>query len=242
LAEDVRTWFSAEWRQTLCTSLAQAVCFSQSQKFKDLRESFQEALSNPGGAFVEALRKAVKRPALKRTCDPVRFPEEQRATPDEERFVESLSAMLTRELESLDRQRSLPASRPLPALTYGAWKRCRNLIGSRCLALRKLTGDASKPLLWTTSAEAGGRSNGGGQHYVYLTQSRASVGGDAPGYLRKVLKQKLKRARTSPTVEEHVRALIATTAPESWPLSSSSIDAFAHDAAEERLGKEMADA
>lgn len=37
-------------------------------------------------------------------------------------------------------------------LAYGAWKLCRNLIGSHCLALRKLTGNASKPLLWTTSA------------------------------------------------------------------------------------------
>ena len=82
-------------------SLSQAVCFSLAQKFKDLRDDFRTAVSNPTGAFVDALRKAVKLPAVKRTTNPEKFPEQQRATSDEERFVESLSALLTEELERM---------------------------------------------------------------------------------------------------------------------------------------------
>jgi hypothetical protein len=233
----LQTWVKNELAQLL----AQAVCFSLSQKFKDLREEIRTSLSNPSSSFIEAIRKAVKLPAMRRTADGDRFPEEQRVTPDEERFVESLSVLLTQELERLVAQSAVFGHARLPGLTYGAWKRCRSLIGSRCLALRKLTGDASKPLLWTTSAGAGGRFNGGGQHYVYLKESRTHIGGDVKVYLRKVLKQKLKRSRNSSTVEEHIRRLIATTAPENWPLSSSNVDAFAHDASEEQMGRDMAD-
>lgn len=226
------------WVRTNLTGLvSEAVCFSLSQKFKDLRDEFRVALTSPSSSFIEAVRKAVKLPAMRRTADATRFPEDQRATPDEERFAESLSALLTQELES---QLSVFGRMRLPSLTYGAWKRCRNLIGSRCLALRKLTGDASKPLLWTTSTGAGGRFNGGGQHYVYLKESRSDVGGNVKEYLRKVLKQNLKRGRNSLTVEEHIRRLISSTPPESWPISSSNVDAFAHDASEEQMGRDMA--
>ena len=225
----------------LCASLSQSVCFGLSQKFQDLRGELRSTVSNPSGAFVDALRKAVKLPAVRRTQDSEKFPGDQRATPDEERFVESLSTVLTEELERLAMARSLQGVRPLPGLTYGAWKRCRNLVGSRCLALRKLTGDASKPLLWTNSAGPGGSFNGGGQYYVYLSESRSHIGGDARAYLRKVLKQKVKRTRRSPTVEEHIRELISSTPPETWPFSSSSVDAFVHQASEEQMCAEMED-
>ena len=219
-------------------SLSQAVCFSLAQKFKDLRDDFRAAVSNPAGAFVVALRKAVKLPAMKRTTNPEKFPEEQHATPDEERFVESLSTLLTEELERLSSQNSIFHADGLPVLSYGAWKRCRTLVGSRCLALRQLTGDASKPLLWSSTA-GGGRFNGGGQHYVYLKASRSNVGGNAQEYLRRVLKQKLKKSRKSPSVEEHIRQLISSTPPETWPMSSSDVDGFQLDASEEKLGAEM---
>ena len=222
----------------LSASLSRTVCFNLSQKFKDLQTDFRAAVSSPTGAFVDALRKAVKLPAMKRTTNAEKFPDEQRATPDEERFVESLSTLLTEELERVAAQNSLFRTGRLPALSYGAWKRCRSLIGSRCLSLRKLTGDASKPLLWSNVA-GGGRFNGGGQHYVYLKDSKSNVGGNAKDYLRRVLKQKLKKSRGSPTVEEHLRQLIASTPPETWPLSSSDVDVFEHDAAEEKLGAEM---
>ena len=234
----VQEW-KTEWKTKICSELSASVCFSLSQKFADLRDALRGAVSNPTGVFVEALRRAVKKPAVKRSTDVLRFPDEQRATPDEERFVESLSVTLTKTLEAFDREKSLFGARLLPALTYGAWKKTRSLIGSRCLALRKKTGDASKPLLWTTSADAGARSNGGGQHYVYLAEGRASIGGHAATYVRKVLNQKLKKTNNSLTVEEHIRALISATPPETWPLSSSSIDAFAHNASEEKLAEEM---
>jgi hypothetical protein len=219
-------------------SLSQAVCFSLAQKFKDLRDDFRAAVSSPTGAFIVALRKAVKLPAMKRTTNPEKFPEEQHATPDEERFVESLSTLLTEELERLASQNSIFHAGGLPPLSYGAWKRCRTLVGSRCLALRQLTGDASKPLLWSSTA-GGGRFNGGGQHYVYLKASRSHVGGNAQEYLRRVLKQKLKKSRKSPSVEEHIRQLISSTPPETWPMSSSDVDVFQLDASEEKLGAEM---
>lgn len=232
--EALQTWMKTDLLQLL----SQVVCFSLSQKFKDLRNEIRTALTSPSSSFIEAIRKAVKLPAMRRTSDGDRFPEEQRVTPDEERFAESLSALLTQELERLVPQSAIFGRvARVPALTYGAWKRCRNLIGSRCLALRKLTGDASKPLLWTASAGAGGRFNGGGQHYLYLSESRAHVGGDVKAYLRKVLKQKLKRSRTSATVEQHIRHLIATTPPENWPVSSGNVDAFTHDASEEQMGR-----
>ena len=237
--QNFKDWLVQEWKTKICSELSASVCFSLSQKFVDLRSALRDAVSNPTGVFVEALRRAVKKPAVKRSTDVLRFPDEQRATPEEERFVESLSVTLTKMLEAFDREKSLHTGRPLPALTYGAWKKTRSLIGSRCLALRKKTGDASKPLLWTTSADAGARSNGGGQHYVYLAEGRASIGGHAATYVRKVLNQKLKKTNNSLTVEEHIRALISATPPETWPLSSSSIDAFAHNASEEKLAEEM---
>jgi prophage antirepressor-like protein len=126
-------------------SLSQAVCFSLAQKFKDLRDDFRAAVSSPTGAFIVALRKAVKLPAMKRTTNPEKFPEEQHATPDEERFVESLSTLLTEELERLASQNSIFHAGGLPPLSYGAWKRCRTLVGSRCLALRQLTGTPPSP-------------------------------------------------------------------------------------------------
>jgi len=84
-----KTWVMTEWGQALCTSLSQAVCFSLSQKFKDLRDEIREVLSNPTGSFIEALRKAVKLPAMRRTCNSDLYPEDQRVTADEERFAES---------------------------------------------------------------------------------------------------------------------------------------------------------
>jgi len=220
-------------------SVSQAVCFSLSQKFKDVRDEIRDLVTRPAGPFIDALRKAVKLPAVKRSIDDEKFPEEQRATPDEERFAESLSALLTEELERLASQSAVALAGKPPSLTYGAWKRCRNLVGSRTLALRKLDGRVSKPLLWSTSSGPGSRFNGGGQHYVYLKECRSSVSGNAKEYLRKVLKQKLKPTRASPTVEEHIRRLIASTTPEFWPVSSSSVDAFQHDVAEEKLGVQM---
>ena len=163
--EALQTWV----RTDLTQLVSQAVCFSLSQKFKELRDEIRAAVTSSSSSFIEVIRKAVKLPAMRRTADSTRFPDDQRVTPDEERFAESLSALLTQELES---QLAVFGRARLPGLTYGAWKRCRNLIGSRCLPLRKLTGDASKPLLWTTSAGPGGRFNGGGQHYVYLKESR----------------------------------------------------------------------
>ena len=62
-------------------SLSQAVRCSLAQKFKDLRDDLRATVSNPTGAFIDALRKAVKLPAAKKTTHPEKFPEEQRATP-----------------------------------------------------------------------------------------------------------------------------------------------------------------
>jgi hypothetical protein len=148
---------------------------------------------------------------------------------------------LTEALEALDRKRSLPGVRPLPPLTYGAWKKCRGLIGIRYLALRKKDHAAtvsivSKPLLWSTSADGSGRSNGGGQHYVYLKECRSNIGGHSKTYIQEVLKQKFKN-RT--TVEEHLRVLISETIPETWPLSTSSLDAFDYDSAEKEAAQQQ---
>jgi hypothetical protein len=74
---------------------------------------------------------------------------------------------------------------------------------------------------------------------LYLEYSPTQVGGNAQEYLRRVLKQKLKKSRKSPSVEEHIRQLIASTVPETWPMSSSDVDVFQLDASEEKLGAEM---
>jgi len=81
--------------------------------------------------------------------------------------------------------------------------------------------------------------NGGGRHYVYLRASKAAVGGNVRAYVRKVLRQKYKKTRNSPTVEEHVRALIRSTPLEDWPVASSNLDAFPLDEAEEGLAEEL---
>jgi prophage antirepressor-like protein len=231
-----------EWfMKTFCSEIVNQICFAQSQKFVDLRDALREAMTNPTGTFVDALRRAVKKPAIKGTSNALGFPDDQRVTADEERFVVSLSVTLTEALEALDRKRSLPGVRPLPPLTYGAWKKCRGLIGIRYLALRKKDHAAtvsivSKPLLWSTSADGSGRSNGGGQHYVYLKECRSSIGGHSKTYIQEVLKQKFKN-RT--TVEEHLRVLISETIPETWPLSTSSLDAFDYDSAEKEAAQQQ---
>lgn len=217
--------------------VTESVVFALSQRLVDVRDGVIKFLEAPTGGFLDALRRAVKKPALKTTTDSNKFPDEQRVTQDEERFVVSLSVVLTDELTQRTEQHRLPTKRAIPSLTYGAWKKCRALIGSRCLALRKKA-CVSKPLLWSNSADAG-RSAGGGQHYVYLSESKYHVSGNSREYIRKVLNQKLKNTKKSITVEEHIRSLIASTPPEQWPTSTSCIDAFAVDAAQEKLGHEM---
>jgi prophage antirepressor-like protein len=207
-----------------------------SQRLASVTENFCNLAFTPSGSFVDALRKAVKRPAIRRNADEEKFPAAQRISPEEEQFVVPLAVVLAEELEASQDQRL--GGLPREKLHHGAWKRCRGLLGSRCLALRKLSKDASKPLLWTTSAGSGGLFNGGGRHYVYLRASKAAVGGNVRAYVRKVLRQKYKKSRNSPTVEEHVRALIRSTPLEDWPVASSNLDAFPLDEAEEELAEE----
>lgn len=213
--------------------LARNVTFSVSQRLQDVRDVIVSALTKPKSSYIDALRQAVKKPALKSTSDAERFPDDQRVSAEEERYVVSLSVVLAEELKQVDAARRLPGAPPLPALTYGAWKKCRSLVGTRCFAARKrlaAAGSITKPKLWSTSSD-GGRTSGGGQHYVYLSESSKSkhLCGSARDLVRKVLKQKKKRSSSgSPpqTIEQHIRELIAESPPELWPTSTSALDYY----------------
>jgi len=233
-----------ELQPVFLATIVTNMSFFMRQKLVDVKDGILEKVMTPSAAFVDAIRKATKKPAVKTTSDLTRFPEDQRVDSEEDRLTVSLSVVLGKVLAEVERASMLPGARDLAPLTYGAWKKCRCLIGSRCLALRKAAAGVTKPLAWTNSAD-GGRSAGGGQHYVYLTET--DITGDVHEFVRTVLRQPYKMTVRRggggsggygvgggpTTVRAHIRELINNTSPLVWPMASSTLDSFPIDETEE---------
>jgi hypothetical protein len=201
----------------------QQVSIILSLKVSSLSQSIVEKIWSPQSVFVNAPRKAVKKPAIKTSVDEAKYPSSQMATPEQLMGCTTLSSAL---LEIMRTSNRFPDSEPLK-LSYGAWLACRSLIGQRCIKLRKAAAGAGqadgKPLMWHwQNTDLVSPSNGGGQHYVYYTS-------EATFFLRQVLEQTHVRSSAtttgsgprSETIFEHVARLIHSQPAQDWPLSSN---------------------
>ena len=172
-----------------------------------------EAISNPTGAFVDALRKAVKKPAVKSSPNYVQFPEDQRATAEQINLKGMTLAKAVYDYVGQVQVGPLGNNYSAVTLTYGAWKKCRNLLGRQCKKLRLLEPSFySQPLRWA--------SEGGGARYIYTEE-------EAKRCVRDVMRQTVKEThhgRPAEPVFHRVRYYISCEEPETWPSFSADLE------------------
>jgi prophage antirepressor-like protein len=196
------------------------IVFSLSQRLKDVRDGIAKSIASPSGALVDALRKAVKRPAKKSNPDSTNFPESQRATTEEISVLSVGLATTLRELLDAPQMTGLGIAIPGVKLTYAAWKRCRAMIGVRCKKLRCRDPTCARPLLWAYVGPTGASDAHGGARYIYMKD-------EARRYLTAVLRQDAPKVqgRTRETTMAYVTHLVQTcNAAEEWPLHASEIE------------------
>jgi hypothetical protein len=168
-------------------------------------------LNNPAGEMVKSIRKAAKRPALRKTCNPDRFPSDQQASRADIVGCMSLQLALSREIEKP--RQTLVGVEPGVKLHYGGWTSLRNLFGRRALQLRladHARGLCARPRLWAR----GGPNDNAGIRYVFSAD-------EAESCVRRILRQRYN-AQTS--IRQHVYNVIATTDPEEWPANDVDIE------------------
>lgn len=195
-------------------SLAKSICGCIANCFNDVKDVVLAC--NPTGLVSSAVQSIFPAPARESTS--ICFPMDQLLSEREQVHWICLSGLV---IELLGKE-STP-------LTFGAWEACRNMVGSRCLAMRKDYHNSKqpilKPLLWKRSAITAKK------YYVFLNESRADVSGNCRQFVRKVLKQKMKKNKTT-TVEEHIRYLIRVTPPKRWPAIRDDAEMFEVDESE----------
>jgi hypothetical protein len=206
----------------------QQLLFSLGQRFKDIHDGIVNTIMNPTGAFIDALRRGVKRPSLKSNPNSTDFPSNQRATAGQ------LSLSCVGLAQALNELLSMPFATPLGVilpgvtLTYGAWKKCRAQVGRRCKNLRSVDYNAgpntphycSQPLRWAHVGPKGASDAQGGARYVYTKT-------EAQRYLGLMLREQAPRMQGRARTEDmmsRIRLLITTTVPEDWPLHVSEIE------------------
>ena len=157
------------------------VIFGLSQRLLDIKNFVKDAVMSPTGVFVDAVRRAVKKPALKTSVDTERFPEAQRATSQQlhQDCLDLWSAVHE------EMQRAAPGVLPWvqkgPGFkSYRVWKSVRGLLGKRVVALRRADGElppadlnhCALPLLWANCSTRSTTNTGeaAGQRYVYLKE------------------------------------------------------------------------
>jgi hypothetical protein len=203
--------------------LSQHIVFGISQRLLDIRDSMVAMITSPTGAFVEALRAAVKRPAKRTNRSALHFPENQRATTDQLAFqcLTLLGALQERTAKSV----RMPLGITMPGfqVTYKVWKDLRAVIGKRCLSFRSSSA-STHPKLWSYFAPSGGvgtRDEAAGQRYVYLKD-------DARVAIAAVLKQKAPAKKERPADEriiDRLRWMVTQDLhPQTWPENSADLE------------------
>jgi hypothetical protein len=157
------------------------VIFGLSQRLLDIKNFMKDVVMSPTGVFLDAVRRAVKKPALKTSVDTERFPEAQRATSQQlHQDCLDLRSAVHKELQ-LAPPGVLPWVQKGPGCkSYRVWKSMRGLLGKRVLALRKADGELPPtdldhcplPLLWANCSAKSTTNTGeaAGQRYVYLEE------------------------------------------------------------------------
>jgi hypothetical protein len=153
--------------------------FSLSQKFRDVVQLVRDTVMSPSGALVRAIRSASKAPAMKRSRDLIRFPDDQKASPVElhlecEPLVMALFRLLKRP------EPTLIFSTGIDFKNYRVWKVIRSGLGRNLAALRAADGlldrthpeFCERPKMWSNEAvtSTGGTGETAGQRYVYLRE------------------------------------------------------------------------
>lgn len=180
LGESMRQQFVAAFQQELVQS-ERRVIFGLSQRLLDIKNFVKDAVMSPTGVFVDAVRRAVKKPALKTSVDTERFPEAQRAT--SQQLHQDCLDLWSAVHEEMQRAAPgvLPWAQKGPGFkSYRVWKSVRGLLGKRVVALRKADGElppadlnhCALPLLWASCSTKSTTNTGeaAGQRYVYLKE------------------------------------------------------------------------
>jgi len=180
LGEALRQQFAIALQHELVQS-EQRIVFGLSQRLLDIKNFVKDAVMSPTGVFVDAVRRAVKKPALKTSVDTERFPETQRATSQQlHQDCLDLWSAVHEEMQTAPRG-VLPWVKKGPGFkSYRVWKSVRGLLGKRIVALRRADGDlpptdlnhCALPLLWANCSTKSTTNTGeaAGQRYVYLKE------------------------------------------------------------------------
>jgi F0F1-type ATP synthase delta subunit len=232
---------SPEQLQRMLASMESSLLFSLGHYFRNVVDSMRSCIMSPTGAFISALRSAVKRPASKasRSCE--RFPEDQRATP------EQLHALCRPVLHALMDELAKPwttplgfAQPPVEALDYDTWLHVRGPLGKSLRRQREADAvlppghpqHCAQPKLWANESpmSSGPTGDAAGQRYAWL---KSELQRYLPAALREYVKVtvdaqgRLARSAsargTRITLERReVIARLHREAPASqWPTSSS---------------------
>ena len=178
--DSMRQQFVAAFQSELVQS-ERRVIFGLSQRLLDIKNFVKDAVMSPTGVFLDAVRRAVKKPALKTSVDTERFPEAQRATSQQlhQDCLDLWSAV--HEEMQLAPPGVLPWVQKGPGFkSYRVWKSMRGLLGRRVVALRRADGELPPTdlnhcalfLLWANCSAKSTTNTGeaAGQRYVYLKE------------------------------------------------------------------------
>lgn len=160
------------------------------QPLLDIKKEVLESISNPSGLLVDAMRSAVKKPAMKKSRDPVQFPENQRAT-QEQLHLECcpIPPKLNEMLLELQQQTG-PMDRFVVGagqgeglkLSYPVWRQICCSVGKALKRIRSADPNCQQPLLWSIGAPDGGEN--AAHRYVYKREQLT-------GYLHQVLQEQV---------------------------------------------------
>lgn len=157
----------------------------------DIKKELVQCISNPSGLFVDSMRSAVKKPAMKKSRNSTEFPEDQRAT-QEQLHLEccSIAPKLNEMLLELQQQtrgamhRFVVGApqRDLLKLSFRVWPQIRCSVGKAVKRIRLADPNCQQPLLWSIGApDAGERV---AERYVYTREQLT-------GYLNQALQEQV---------------------------------------------------
>lgn len=160
------------------------------QTLLDIKKELVESISNPSGLLVDSMRSAVKKPAMKKSRNPAKFPEDQRATQEQLHLeccpippkLNEMLLELQQQTGAMDRFVVGAAQREGLNLSYPVWKQIRCSVGKAVKRIRSADPNCQQPLLWSHGAPDAGETVP--QRYVYKREQLT-------GYLTQVLQEKV---------------------------------------------------
>ena len=136
------------------------------QTLLDIKKELVESISNPSGLLVDSMRSAVKKPAMKKSRNPAKFPEDQRATQEQLHLeccpippkLNEMLLELQQQTGAMDRFVVGAAQREGLNLSYPVWKQIRCSVGKAVKRIRSADPNCQQPLLWSHGAPDAGET------------------------------------------------------------------------------------